>query len=175
MFGVIGRAFKLIMLTVLIAVVSLLALVYFMGDYSAYIVKSDSMSPTIKSGDMVFIGHPNRPLVDEIAPGKIITFQRHGELVTHRVISVEGDTLYTRGDALEETDPWTVSRFFDVEGCYMFHVPYAGLISTFIKTKTGWFVCVILPAVFLIGLIVREIIKEARRNFLFHPVKRKSY
>ena len=67
MFGVIRRAFKLIMLTVLIAVVSVLALVYFMGDYSAYIVKSDSMSPTIKSGDMVFIGHPNRPLVDEIA------------------------------------------------------------------------------------------------------------
>ncbi len=173
MFRIIGRFFKVIIISILVAVVGIMACIYFLDDYSAYIVKSNSMQPTVKSGDMVFTGRPGRPLVGDIVPGSIITFQRDNEMVTHRVEAIEGDTVYTRGDALEETDPWTVSRFFGVEGCYMFHIPYVGMISSYIKTKTGWFVCVILPAMCLVGLIVREIVKEARQCFSYYPEKQK--
>jgi signal peptidase len=163
----ISKFFKAIAIIILVAVVGTLAVIYLDDDYSAYIVKSDSMQPTIKSGDMVFIGRSNQPLAGDIAPGKIITFQRQGELVTHRVESIVGDTIYTRGDALEDTDPWVVSRFFDVEGCYIFHIPYVGLISNFLKTRIGWFVCVILPAMCLLGFIAKDIVKEAKRGFSY--------
>jgi signal peptidase I len=163
----IGRFLKVMAIAILVAVVGILAFIYLDDDYNAYVVRSDSMQPTINSGDMVFIGHANRPLAGDIAPGKIITFQRHGEVVTHRVESVVGDNIYTRGDALEETDPWVVSRFFDVEGCYIFHIPYVGLISNFLKTKMGWFVCVILPAACLLGFIVRDIVREAKQCFSY--------
>lgn len=174
MFKVFSHFFKVIIF-VLVVLVGIMAFIYLEDGYSAYIVRSDSMQPTIKSGDMVFIGSPGRPLAGNIAPGNIITFQRHGEMVTHRVESIVGDTIYTRGDALEETDPWVVSRFFDVEGCYIFHIPYVGLISSFLKTRTGWFVCVILPAMCLLGFIVKDIVKEARRCFTYVPARRNSY
>jgi signal peptidase len=163
----IGKFLKAMAVVILVALVSVLAFVYLDDDYSAYIVKSDSMQPTINSGDMVFIGRSNQPFTGDIAPGKIITFQRHGEMVTHRIESIAGDTIYTRGDALEDTDPWVVSRFYDIEGCYIFHIPYVGLISNFLKTRIGWFVCVILPATCLLGFIVRDIVREARQCFSY--------
>ena len=166
MLRLIGNIFKAVTIAVLVAVVGILAFVYLFEDYNAYVVRSDSMQPTIKSGDMVFVGSPGSLLVGDVAPGTIITFQRNNEMVTHRIQSIEGDTVYTKGDALEETDPWAVSRFFDIEGCYMFHIPYVGLISSFIKTRLGWFVCVIVPAMCLVGFIVKDIVKEARRCFI---------
>lgn len=155
------KSFKVITISILVAAVGIMAFIYLLDDYSAYVVRSDSMQPTISSGDMVFTGRPNRPLAGEVAPGKIITFQRHDGLVTHRVESIEGDTVYTKGDALEDTDPWSISRFFDIKGCYMFHIPYVGLVSSFVKTRTGWFACIILPAILLVGFIARDIAKEA--------------
>ena len=150
---------------ILLATVGLIVCIYFIDDYSVYIVKSDSMKPVFSSGDLVVIGQAGLPFVSDIAPGRIVSFQRNGELVTHRIVSIEGDNVRTRGDAEEDIDPWPVSRFADIKGCYMFHVPYVGLVSAFLKTRLGWFVGVILPALCLIGFIIRDIVREARRCF----------
>lgn len=162
-----GRLIKALAVLILIAIVGALAGLYFLDDYNAYVVKSDSMQPTIKSGDMVIIGSPGSLFTESLAPGEIITFERNKNLVTHRILSIEGDTIYTKGDGQEEADPWSVSRFFDVKGSYIFHIPYIGLVSNFIKTKTGWFLCVILPAACLLGFIIKDIVKEVRQRLIY--------
>jgi len=162
-----GRLIKALAVLVLIAIVGALAGLYFLDDYDAYVVMSDSMQPTIKSGDMVIIGSPGSLFTESLAPGEIITFERNKNLVTHRIVSMEGDTIYTKGDGQEEADPWSVSRFFDVKGSYIFHIPYIGLVSNFIKTKTGWFLCVILPAACLLGFIIKDIVKEVRQRLIY--------
>ena len=162
-----GRLIKALAVLILIAIVGALAGIYFLDDYNAYVVKSDSMQPTIKSGDMVIIGSPGSLFTESLAPGEIITFERNKNLVTHRIVSMEGDTIYTKGDGQEEADPWSVSRFFDVKGSYIFHIPYIGLVSNFIKTKTGWFLCVILPAACLLGFIIKDIVKEVRQRLIY--------
>ena len=167
MFRNIGRIIKTLAVVILIVIVGALAAIYFFDGYDAYVVKSDSMQPTIKCGDMVIIGSPGSPFTGEIAPGEIITFERNENLITHRIVSVDGDTIYTKGDGQEEADPWTVSRFFDVKGSYICHIPYIGLVSNFIKTKTGWFLCVILPATCLLGFIIKDIVKEVRQRFIY--------
>ena len=156
---------KTVVATILISAIGLIAGVYFIDDYSVYIVKSDSMKPVFSSGDLVVIGKAGLPFVSDIAPGRIVTFERNSELVTHRIVSIEGDIVRTRGDAEEDIDPWSVSRFADIKGCYIFHVPYVGLVSAFLKTRLGWFVGVILPALCLIGFLIRDIISEARQCF----------
>ena len=163
----IRRFTKALAVIILVVIVGSLAGIYFLDDYDAYIVKSDSMQPTIKSGDMVIIGSPGSFLAGDIAPGEIITFERNENLITHRIESIEGDTIYTKGDGLEEADPWMVSRFFDVKGSYIFHIPFIGLVSNFIKTKTRWFLCVILPAACLLGFIIKDIVKEVRQRFIY--------
>jgi signal peptidase len=156
---------KTVVATILVVAIGLIACIYFIDGYSVYIVKSDSMKPVFSSGDLVVIGKAGLPFVGDIAPGRIVTFQRNGELVTHRIMSIEGDTVRTMGDAEEDIDPWSVSRFADIKGCYMFHVPCVGLVSAFLKTRLGWFVCVILPALCLIGFLIRDIVREARQCF----------
>jgi signal peptidase len=162
-----GRIIKVMAIVILVVIVGILAGIYFLDNYDAYVVKSDSMKPTFKSGDMVVVGSPGSFLTKDIVPGEIITFERNDNLVTHRIISIEGDTIYTKGDNQEEPDPWTVSRFFDVKGSYILHIPYIGLASNFIKTKTGWFLCVILPAACLLGFIIKDIVKEVRQRYIY--------
>ena len=43
----------------------------------------------------------------------------------------------------------------------MFRVPYIGYFNTFVRTKQGWFIAIILPASVLLILIVKDILKEA--------------
>lgn len=161
------RFLRIIAVIILVAIVGTLAGIYFLDDYEAYIVKSDSMYPTLNSGDMVIMGTPGSALTRDILPGEIITFEHNEKLITHRVVSVVGDAIYTKGDGMEEADTWTVSRFFDVKGSYILHIPYIGLVFNFIKTKTGWFLCVILPAVILLGFIIKDIVKEVKQRPIF--------
>ena len=161
------RTVLAITVVLLLVIIGLLLSIYLLDDYSVYVVMSDSMKPTFSSGDMVVVAGPGSFQSADIEPGKIITFSHNDNIVTHRVVSVEGDRIYTKGDGQEEVDPWTVSRFFDVKGRYLFHIPYAGLVSNFIRTKTGWLVSVIVPASVLLMFIIVEIIKEVRQRYKY--------
>ena len=158
------RLMKIVVSIMLLVFAGVTGFFYFSEDYSAYIVLSDSMHPTFSNGDLVLIGSPDHLLVNEIAPGEIITYRRNEALITHRVVSVQGDTLVTKGDAMEDADPWPVSLHDDVKGCYIVCIPYLGHLNMFIKTRTGWFLAIILPTVFLLALIIKEIVKEALRD-----------
>jgi len=150
--------------TALFVLVGIMGFFYLSEDYSAYIVLSDSMQPTFSNGDLVLVGSPNHLFVDKVEPGNIITYRRNEALITHRVVSVKGDTLVTKGDAMEDSDPWPVSLSNDVEASYITHIPYIGHLNQYIKTKMGWLITIFLPSAFLLGLVIREIIKEALKD-----------
>ncbi|MBA7588482.1 hypothetical protein ES708_30540 [subsurface metagenome] len=139
------------------------AFLYFSPGYDMRLVRSESMKPAINMGDMVITGPLGGPLNGEVEAGTIITYERGAELVTHRVLSVEGETLVTKGDAVEDADPWAVT-LSDVSGVYLFKIPYIGYLADFIRTKLGWFLVIILPATALVAFLIRDIIKEAWRK-----------
>ncbi len=137
-----------------------LAFIHFSPGYGMYMVKSGSMEPAICTGDLIVTGPVRCPLSGEIGPGAIVAYELDGETVTHRVLIIQDDnTLVTKGDAAEDPDakPVAVSQ---LRGVYLFRLPYLGYVNGFIRTKTGWFVCIILPATLLLALIIREIIRE---------------
>ncbi len=141
----------------LAAVIIGVGLVHFLPGYGLYLVRSESMAPTINLGDFIITGP-----APAVTPGDIVTFTRGKATITHRVISTEGGLFQTRGDAAEEADPWLVQPA-DVQGKYLFRIPYLGYALNFFRSKTGWFVGIVLPAAVLVGMLVREIIKEALR------------
>lgn len=73
---------------------------------------------------------------------------------------MDNEILVTKGDAAEDADPWAVS-VSDVKGVYLFKIPYVGYMTSFIRTKLGWFLMIIVPAALLVGWLTRDIIKEA--------------
>lgn len=152
-----------IVVSVLVIAVSGLVFLYFVPGYNMYLVRSESMRPTINVGDLIVTGPPAKLIAAETKPDAIITFEYNGELVTHRIQSIEGQRLVTKGDAVEDPDPWPVN-VSDVRGVYLFKIPYVGYVTSFVQTKLGWFLMIIVPAMCLVLWLVRDILKEALSN-----------
>ena len=123
---------------------------------------SESMKPAINLGDMLVTGPPGGPLSAETKPGVITTYGHGKEMVTHRVLSVDGNTLVTKGDAAEDPYPRPIA-LSDIRGIYLFKIPYIGYLSSFMRTRAGWFSLIIAPTVVLVAFIIKDIIKEALR------------
>lgn len=78
--------------------------------YRAYVVQTGSMMPMVPPASLVVVE------VGEYEVGQAITFRKQGELVTHRLLSVNADgTLMTKGDANASADP-TATAVSDVVG-----------------------------------------------------------
>ena len=154
------KTFSWVVSIILALVVVGLGFVYFSPDYSMYLVRSESMKPAINMGDMIITGPVDGPLNGQVNPGVVVTYERGQELVTHRVLSVNGDTLMTKGDAVEDPDPSPIS-VSSVSGIYLFKIPHAGYLSDFMQTRVGWFSMIIVPAMLLVAFIVKGIVKEA--------------
>ena len=154
------KTFGWVVSITLALVVAGLCFVYLSPDYNMYLVRSGSMKPEINVGDMIITGPVGGSLNGQVNPGVVVTYERGEELVTHRVLSVSGDRLVTKGDAVEDTDasPVTLSS---VSGVYLFKIPQAGYLSDFMQTKVGWLSMIIIPAMLLVTFMIRGIVKEA--------------
>lgn len=120
------------------------------------VVRSGSMEPAIRTGDLIFTRMvPAR----DIEPGDVVTFRdpsRSGELVTHRAISVRragrSIDVRTRGDANTGEESWSIDRTGRV-GRYAFRVPGAGFVLAWIAHPLVRTV-MLLGGVVLIGLLL---------------------
>jgi len=118
------KYFECLVLGIFIVCLAGLCFLRFSPNYDIYPGKGESMIPTLNTGDLII----TKSLQGAVAPGMIIKYEYDKELVTHRVISVNGPNLVTKGDANDEPDPWQVS-ISDVKGVYLFKIPYLGYLS----------------------------------------------
>lgn len=134
------------------------------GADRSYVVLSDSMSPTIDAGGVVFVAEVSPT---QVSAGDVITFQQPGggesNVVTHRVTEVvetDGQQRFrTKGDANEEPDSRLV-RPNQLQGKVVFSVPLAGYVISFAKSGPGIIALVILPATVLVALELRDLLAE---------------
>ena len=157
------KVIRRLVLIVLGLVLTGFVFLYFAPGYSLYLVRSESMRPAINMGDLIITGPLNGPINGEVQPGMIVTYEHSKETITHRVQSIDGTTLITKGDAVEDTDPWSVTMA-DVKGVYLFKIPYVGYVTSFVQTKLGWFLAIITPAALLVCWLAKDIVKEAFSN-----------
>lgn len=111
-----------------------------------YIVRSGSMTPTLRVGDLAVL----KSAPAQIRPGEVVTFTYQGKTITHRVIAVDQNAqLQTKGDANSDEDPWRIDPSA-VRGILWFRVPYAGYVLVFLRQPAAWVVLVLLPAVWVV-------------------------
>lgn len=134
----------------------------------ALIVRSGSMEPAIKVGDLVVVNPKGEGLVYK--EGDIIAFKGDKDpkiLTTHRIVATQtkdGKLFYeTKGDANKDSDNGLVASE-RVIGKVVFLLPYAGRVFAFTKSNIGFPLLVIFPALFVIVLEVVNIFKEIRRQ-----------
>jgi signal peptidase I len=91
-----------------VAATLVLALMIYSGLVFFSVVVSDSMNPVFQRGDLVLM--PNIFVKPEV--GDIITFKVPEERlpVTHRIVSISGDEIRTKGDMNSVQDSWRITK-----------------------------------------------------------------
>jgi signal peptidase I len=117
-----------------------------------YYLVSGSMEPAFHAGDLFWL----RPTGSVVRPGTVVTFRMGEAIITHRVITVEGETLTTQGDGNGEVDPWPVPRTA-VLGTPAFRLPYAGWIVDLVRRSAGLGLSALLGA-----LLVHRVCRRRR-------------
>ena len=116
-------------------------------------VESDSMSPTFKKGDMIVCKEVDD--INTLKQDDVITFWTliDGKRVknTHRIVSVEQEggsyTFITRGDNNPINDELPVHSSDLIGKWTGMRIPFMGKAMDFLRTKTGFFICIIIPMV----------------------------
>ena len=124
-------------------------------------VVTPSMEDTIMVGDLIFIDTN----FDELAEGDIISFRRSDQqemIITHRIVSINGDLITTKGDNNFISDDWETNFSKDlVVGKYLSKSGVLGSVYEVLFVNSINFLFVLIIAIFLlIGIIeMKNIIK----------------
>jgi len=134
--------------------------------YRALIVKSGSMTPAIRTGDIVVtkLVHP-----DAVRIGDVVTFRdptRNEDLVTHRVVKIhpEGATIAfeTRGDANTGVEDWDVARDGTI-GRYRWRIGGLGYAVVWIAIP-GARIALVVCACLLLGSVLLRRVWSSRED-----------
>lgn len=145
--------------------------------FSLYTILSPSMVPNINVYDVIIDTSVNSP--EDIKVGDVITFistanLTKGMTITHRVTQVKNEngkySYVTKGDANLSPDG-RAAEYENVLGKVLFKVPALGRVQSFLSTKSGWLLVVVLPALFI---IVSDILKIFRLTDVKKNVKNRE-
>ena len=133
---------------VLVTLGALLFVVPSLFGLERYVIAGESMQGTINLGSLVF---EEVVPVSELRTGDIITYMPPAEsgidnLVTHRIVTIEGDTFRTKGDNNTQVDPWTFQLAGATQPVYRFHVPYVGFALLALQDRTVRMAAIGVPA-----------------------------
>lgn len=67
--------------------------------YTVFEVSTGSMAKTLEIYDVILV-----KITKDVNENDIITFKQDGELITHRIMKINGDKLITKGDANNTED-----------------------------------------------------------------------
>ena len=154
---------------VILVLVILAAAFFFLVPHllgvSFFTVYGGSMAPTIPIGSVVAAKSVE---ASAIKVGDIITFSTGmgaDKVVTHRVVEVSNDngalSFRTAGDNNAHPDGGAVLAE-NVVGKVWFHLPFLGYLSSFVTTRLGFILLILMPGIFIISLEVRNIVAELR-------------
>ena len=145
-------------------------------------ISTNSMEPTYKVGDLVFMEKISDEDIENLKPGQIITFHapididndgKTGDINTHRIYKIEGNRITSAGDLTGTPDNYTIHAS-DIIGTCTEDGKIGGLgnVLTFLRSSLGFFLCIVLPLILFflyelynfINVIVNAKAKKASAN-----------
>ncbi|MCK5644158.1 MAG: signal peptidase I, partial [Gammaproteobacteria bacterium] len=110
----------------------------------------------------------------DIKVGDIISFNPPWDedvIVSHRVVQVLDNGFVTKGDAVEDSDPFVIPKG-NVIGRVSWNIPYVGYalndVRRFASSIWGFCLVIVLPAMVVLGSALRD------ANFMYNPGKRRA-
>ncbi len=128
------------------------------GGISPLIVLTESMDPTIKAGDIIFVKSVDP---EDIRDGDVISFfdpaGNGTSVVTHRVERIGRDVngnvveFWTKGDNNNTADRLPVPKEALVGKWTEMGIPLIGHVALFMSTPYGLIICILVPLAAFVG------------------------
>ena len=115
--------------------------------YTVFEVSTGSMAKTLNIYDVILV-----KITKEVEQGDIITYKYNDELITHRIMKIDGDKLITKGDA-NNTEDKAITKD-DIIGKVISVYPQLG-IWTKVFTEPNVLICAFITLI-LIGLAINN-------------------
>ena len=129
--------------------------------YKSYIIKTNSMEPTIKINDVVITKKVQK---SEIKVGDVITFFQEGEVITHRITKIDENGEYTtKGDNNNIEDTFKIT-YENIEGKHILTIPYLGAIVKMLDNKIVFLIITLIVLIFMLITIQNQEKRENRRE-----------
>lgn len=131
-----------------------------------YVIAGGSMSGSIERGSIAF---EEVVPVEELEVGDVITYMPPADsgvenLVTHRIVSIDGEEIRTQGDANADVDPWTFKLTAATQPRVSFAVPYAGYPLLALQDRETRMLAIGVPATIVFLLAFAELLGLRRRH-----------
>jgi signal peptidase len=154
------------MLCVLVTLGALAFIVPAALGLQRYVIAGSSMTGTIDLGSVAF---EEVVPVDDLRVGDIITYVPPADsgvdnLVTHRIVSLDGDELRTKGDANADVDPWKFQLTAATQPRVVFSVPYVGYPLLWLQDRGTRMLVIGVPAGLVFLLALGELLGGLRRR-----------
>ena len=129
--------------------------------YKSYIIKTNSMEPTIKTNDVVITKMVKK---EKIKKGDVITFLQDGEVITHRITQIDENGEYaTKGDNNNIEDTFKIN-YDNIEGKHIMTIPYLGKIIQALDNKIVFLIITLIVLIFILITIQNQEKRENRRE-----------
>jgi signal peptidase len=113
-----------------------------------YVITGSSMGESLPLGSVAF---EEVVPVNDLRVGDVITYRPPADsgvdhMVTHRIVSIQGDVFRTQGDANADADPWTFQLASTSQARVSWSVPYVGYVFIALQDRATRMVLIGLPA-----------------------------
>ncbi len=121
------------------------------------VVLSGSMEPELSVDDLLIVV-PS----DSYEVGDVVVYQTKRIAIVHRIISINGDEIITRGDDNDkDDDPISINN---IKGKVVYAIPFVGYLVQLIKTPIGTIVLLGLAILFMESSFRKD--KEQKKSEL---------
>jgi len=177
-FSIIGNVFSWAIFVILLIAAAFLLYYYiatktyaakgpgYEPKFSIYTIISPSMTPNINVYDTIIntkVDSPNDIKVNDVITFISTSLLTPGTTITHRVIGItkdeNGNVCYqTKGDYNQVPDQ-ACAKYNNIIGKVIMKIPQLGRVQFFLASKAGWLLCILVPAVIIIGKDILRITK----------------
>ena len=113
------------------------------------VVLSGSMEPTLQIDDLIIVRQ-----AEDYAVGDIVVYQTNRELIVHRIVTIDGDSYITQGDANNTPDDPIAADA--IQGTVVRRIPAAGRIVNLLRSPVGTIAVLVLAFALIEGSFRKE-------------------
>lgn len=168
----IGRALSIVLIVFEVLIIVFLVVSKVQGNpptlfgHQMYFIRTGSMSPYLEPGDVIISKKYDGGELVAGNDGDVVTYygnvNGNVEMITHRVIEIDGEKIVTKGDFNNTVDSPITKN--DIEAVMVYKTVVIDKIYMIISSTWGFWLLIFTPIALLIVSEIVSLVKELKRE-----------